>query len=229
MKALARFAAATLVLGLVAQPAAAQLVNNPTYFGPKPETGLSIFGDYGKGLNTNSGKGHNIGVRAELSMPMIMVGIGAGSFKASSASASSITQFEGEAALTLMSLPLTGVSVGLHAGAGYWSNSGAKQMTVPIGLTLGVKPPTPGMSIEPWISPRIQITHSDNGVTAATNNTNAGVSAGVNLGIPGGLGLHAAVDYLNVKNGGVDASPLVFGVGLHYSFTLPGMGMVPGM
>jgi hypothetical protein len=220
MRALARFAAAGLVLSLAAKPAIAQLVYNPTYFAPNPGTGLTVSGDFGDQVSPSTAKGTSFGARADLGLPMITVGVGLASFKADGVGAASTINFAGTAGYTLMSLPLTGVSVSLHAGVGYWSKSGANQMNVPFGVTLGIKPPSPGVSLEPWVSVRGHYFKPN--VGSAT--TKFGGSAGVNVGLPMGLGFHGAVDYLNISGG----APFTIGVGVHYKFSVPGLGVVPG-
>ena len=225
MKALARFAAAGLVLGLAAQPATAQLANNPTYFAPNGGTGLTVSGEYGAGMNNASGKGYSLNARGELGMPMINIGAGVG-LAYPNGGGNSTVNFEGNAGLTLMSLPLSGISVSAHGAVGYISPTGGnKIITVPVGITVGVKPPSPGVSLEPWASARLHYVNvSSSGPGGGASSTNVGLSAGVNVGLPIGVGLHAALDYLNVSGG----SPILFGIGAHYTFSVPGMGIVPG-
>ena len=52
-----------------------------------------------------------------------------------------------------------------------------------------------------------------------------GVSGGLNLTLPVGLGAHVAIDYMKIGS----ASPIVFGTGLHYTIPFPGVPIVPGM
>ena len=219
MRALARFAAAGLVLGLAARPATAQLVYNPTYFTPNSGTGLTVAGDFGDQVSPSTAKGTSFNVRGELGLPMINVGIGLGSFKPDGGS--STMNFEGNAGLTLMSLPLSGMSLSAHAAVGYWSSSGTNSMTVPVGLTLGIKPPSPGVSLEPWVSLRVQYTNVSAGGFSA-NTTKFGGSAGLNVGLPMGLGFHGALDYLNISGG----APFTIGLGVHYTFSVPGLSGV---
>jgi hypothetical protein len=218
MRALARFAAAGLVLSLAAKPAIAQLAFNPTYFGPNAGTGLTVSGEFGDQLTANAGKGTSLNVRGELGLPMIAVGVGIGSFTPTGGAAT--MNFAGTAGMTLMSLPLTGVSVSAHLGVGYWSKSGTNVMNVPFGITLGIKPPSPGVSLEPWVSVRGHYAKANLG----NGTTKFGGSAGVNVGLPMGLGFHGAVDYLSISG----AAPLTIGVGVHYKFSVPGLGVVPG-
>ena len=65
-----------------------------------------------------------------------------------------------------------------------------------------------------------------------------GLSAGVNLNFLMGLGLHVAGDWqknptkISGTSAVLESKPFVFGIGLNYTFTipgLPGVPMVPGM
>ena len=211
------FAAAATALGLCAMPAAAQMIGNPVYYSPKHGLGLSIQGDFGRGLNDASGKTNYFGGRAVLGLPMITVSAGAGVVDNSS---SEVT-FGGTVSVNVLSAPLLPVAVALQGGAGYMSSGGGSVLSAPIGIALAVKPPTPGINVEVWGAPRIQITRVSAGGSSATE-TDVGASAGANLGLPTGLGLHAAVDWINAEPEGA----IRVGVGVHYKFTIPGLGMM---
>jgi hypothetical protein len=100
---------------------------------------------------------------------------------------------------------------------------------------VSIKPPTPGLSVELWGAPRIQF----NAVKAAGSSraqAGIGASGGINFGLPTGLGLHAALDYTRLSakasagTGSLtlpETQAMVLGVGLHYTFTIPGLPMVP--
>lgn len=216
---------AALGITLAAVPAAAQMPGNPVYYSPKHGVGLSLQGDYGRGVNDASGKTNYFGARAVLGLPIVTLSAGGGYLDA----AEGDVTFGGTAAINLLSAPLLPVAIGVQAGAGYVSQGGTNTISVPIGAVLAVKPPTPALSIEAWAAPRVQITRVSNG-TSDTESDFA-ISAGVNLGLPTGIGLHAAADY-TVRSSDVpgvsssDVSPFVIGVGIHYKFTIPGLGMV---
>jgi hypothetical protein len=243
------------VLGALARPAGAQLLGNPVYFSPKQPTGLTLALDFGSTLNLKydgvkyvvggaSVKPNNLGARATLGLPLITVGVGVGIFNpdltVAGVSADKETQFMGNAALKIFSPPLVPVGISVQAGAGYLqqgSGTGSvKTISVPIGLGVAIKPPTPGVSVEVWGAPRLQF----NAVSVSGGGSRAqagiGASGGVNLGMPMGLGLHLAVDYTKMSGkasagtGSLtlpEIQTMVFGAGLHYTFTIPGLPMVP--
>ncbi|MCH9014235.1 MAG: hypothetical protein IH877_00940, partial [Gemmatimonadetes bacterium] len=147
--------------------------------------------------------------------------------------------FAGKAAVQVFGGPLVPVSVSVQVGAGVTKFGEPTDFlgeltvtTIPIGVGIGINVPTPGASIEPWIAPRLQVTRVSSSLPGLSSNTdtNVGISAGLNVGFASGLGLHLAVDYLNVTGAGAE-DPITFGIGLHYTFKLPGIGvpMVPGV
>lgn len=251
----ARLGIAVLVIGALARPAGAQLLGNPVYFSPKQPTGLTLALDFGSTLNLKydgakyvvdgaSVKPNNLGARATLGLPLITVGVGVGIYNpdltVAGVSADKDVQFMGNAALKIFSPPLVPIGISLQAGAGYLrqgSGTGAvKTISVPIGLGVAIKPPTPGVSVEVWGAPRVQL----NAVSVSGGGSRAqagiGASGGVNLGMPMGLGLHLAVDYTRMSakasagTGGLalpETQSMVFGAGLHYTFTIPGLPIVP--
>lgn len=234
----------TVMLGLAAaaSPAAAQLAANPVYYSPKAPTGLTLAADFGSTLSTKFGtltasnKPNNIGVRATLGLPMVNVGVGGGIYNSDITGADKETQFMANAAVKVFSPPLVPLGIAVQAGAGYLQlGSGvgaAKMLNIPIGLAVAVKPPTPGMSVEPWAAPRVHLRRVSVSGNSAMQ-TGIGVSGGVNLGMPMGLGLHAALDWskLSAKTSGTlnlsEVQTIVFGVGLHYTFTIPGLPIAP--
>jgi len=235
---LACFGTVMLVLAPMASPVAAQLAANPVYYSPKAPTGLTLAVDFGSTLSTKLGtlsatnKPNNIGVRATLGLPMVNVGAGGGIYNSDVTGADKEMQFMGTVAVKVFSPPLVPLGIALQAGAGYLQQgSGAsafKQLSVPIGVGVAVKPPTPGLSFEPWVGPRVQIQRTSAGGSSETR-TGIGASGGVNLGMPMGLGLHAALDWATFAAKGLSPKmqTLVFGVGLHYTFTIPGLPIAP--
>ena len=245
-----RFGAAALAACALAQPVAAQLAATPVYFSPKQPTGLTLALDFGSTLylkydgvkyavGGQAVKPNNLGGRAALGLPFITLGVGVGSYNPDISGAEKSLQFMGSAALKLFSPPLVPIGLSLQAGAGYLKQgSGASQVktiSVPIGVGVAVKPPTPGLSVEVWGAPRVQLV-AVSVVGSSRAQAGIGASGGVNLGMPMGLGLHVAVDYTKLSakasagTGGLtlpEAQGLVLGVGLHYTFTIPGLPMVP--
>jgi hypothetical protein len=203
-------------LGLLASPALAQMLGNPVYFSPKQGVGLTIAGDYGRGLNDASGKTNYFGGRATLGLPMFAITVGGGSAKPSDGA--SATSFGGDVAVTVVKGPMVPVTVSLQAGAGYSSVSSVKTLHVPAGVALAFNVKSPGASVEPWVAPRIDYVRVKVG-TLSTNQTKVGASGGVNVGLPSGLGFHAALDYVNVSGG----SPFMVGAGVHYTIKIPSL------
>lgn len=224
MNVVTRISSVVLALGLVASPAAAQLLNDPVYVSPNGGTGLTLAGDVGYGMNNASGKNSSFNGRVTLGLPMFQVTVGAGMFhqKAVGAAPSVNTaNFMGQAALKVLgSTPMMPVNVAIFAGAGYASKSGVKSTTVPAGVAIGLKFPSPGVSVEPWVAPRINYAHVSAGGVSA-NQTKFGISGGLNIDLPVGFGFQAAADYLNISGG----SPILISGGLHYKFSVPGLGM----
>ena len=221
-------AALALAVGLVVAPAAAQLNSIPVYFNPKGGTGFTLAGDFGKGVNTQSGKNTAFGVRASVGGGPFSIGAGVGTV---SLAGQSEVQYMGNAALRIVGGPLIPVSVAVQAGVGYLKQDipagattiSATTLNIPIGIGIGLSVPTPGFSFDPWIAPRVTINTVEFLGTTVTN-SGVGVSGGVNLAFVMGLGLHLGFDWTKV--GG--STPLIIGAGVHYKFGPPGIPVVPG-
>lgn len=213
-------AALALAVGLVVAPAAAQLNSIPVYFNPKGGTGFTLAGDFGKGVNTQSGKNTAFGVRASVGGGPFSIGAGVGTV---SLAGQSEVQYMGNAALRIVGGPLIPVSVAVQAGVGYLKVGSVNTLNIPIGIGIGLSVPTPGFSFDPWIAPRVTVNAVEIlGIT--TTNSGVGVSGGVNLAFVMGLGLHLGFDWTKV--GG--STPLIIGAGVHYKFGPPGIPVVPG-
>jgi hypothetical protein len=223
-----RLAAVALAVSFTAGSAAAQLPGNPVY-APGGAGGLTLAADFGKGVNDASGKANFIGARAELGLPLIRVAAGAGIFDPKVTGADKDVAFAGSAALQVFGGPLIPVSVRLFAGAGYLKTGSVTTINVPVGLAIAVNVPTPGVSIDPWVAPRVQMSRTSD-VTSDTD-VRFGASAGVNFGLLIGLGAHVALDYLLVSapSGSLlsssDLSPITLGVGVHYTISIPSLGV----
>ena len=121
--------------------------------------------------------------------------------------------------------PLIPVSVNAQVGVGYWNFKDAfgpgideKYVRVPVSLGIALNIPTPGLSIKPWIAPRIDIVRISGGGQSDTE-SHFGLGGGLELNLLSGLGVHAAYDRVFIDGG--DRS--VFGLGAHYSFRIPGL------
>ena len=213
-------AALVLAVGIFVAPAAAQLNSIPVYFNPKGGTGFTLAGDFGKGVNPESGKNTAFGVRASFGGGPFSIGAGLGTVDLG---AQSEIQYMGNVALRLVGGPLIPVSVAVQGGVGYLEVGSIKTLNVPIGVGIGLSVPTPGFSFDPWIAPRVTINTVEFLGTTVTN-SGLGVSGGVNLAFVMGLGLHLAIDWTDVNG----VKPVIFGAGIHYKFGPPGIPVVPG-
>ena len=210
-----RFAVLTLVLGVFVSPAAGQVSNQPVYLSPKHGMGLSLAFDYGRGINDDSGELNAYGGRVTLGLPFVTVSAAASSVNLGSGAGSEFS-WGANLSINIISAPLVPVGLSIFAGYGRISVAGTAQRNYPIGAAISVKPPTPGIGIEVWAAPRVDIRNSL-GITA----TNFGISGGLNLDLPIGFGIHGAVDYIAGEN----IKPLVLGLGLQYKFSIPGLGI----
>jgi hypothetical protein len=216
----ARLSAMVSVLGLLAAPAAAQMIGSPVYFNQSGGV-VTIDADYARGLNAASEKMNYFGGRATLGLSAVAITLGAGSAQPSAGS--STTSFGGDVALSIVRDSTIPVKLALQGGAAYSSDflgSGAKGWHVPIGAVVTFNVKSPGASVEPWVAPRIDYTRasvSGGGLSSSGSRTKFAASAGLNVGLPSGLGLHVAVDYLRISGG----SPFMVGAGLHYAIKVP--------
>jgi hypothetical protein len=217
-----------LALGLSLQPASAQMygfINYPAIGG----VGLKISGDYGRGLNDESSKSNYFGGRAELGIPFVNFWAGIGSVKASdefvAGENSSEISYGGGAAFNLLKGPMVPVRVSVQAGAGYLSRDGSSHLTVPFGLAAAINVPTPGVGIVPWAYAFAEYQSISPDVGDSMNKIGFGVSGGVEVTLPVGLGFYAALDWSTVDFGDGSITPLFLGAGLSYKITVPSLGM----
>jgi hypothetical protein len=232
MKRSIGLAAVLAVLGSAA-PADAQMFGNPVYVPVGVGTGVNIAGDYGRGLNDASFKGNYLGGRVALGLPMLYVMAGVGTYKPDedlTGATESEIAFGGALGVNVLRLPMMPVKVSIQAGAGYMKAGGDKLIDIPVSLGIGLALPTPGLSITPWIAPRlhVRIVSPEDALLDTETTTRFGGSAGVNAAF-GLIGVHLAVDYISFSapaGSGLssgDVSPLVFGAGLDIGLKVPGL------
>ncbi len=230
---------AAIAVASLSFPAAAQLNTLPVYYSPRARPGLTLSGDYARGLNDDSRKNTALGVRADLGLSVLTLGVGLGTVNphVGPGARGNELQYMGHAAFQLLGGPSIPVAVSVQGGIGYLSyqfttQTGAVQdvatVNVPLGLGIALVLPTPGFSFEPWVAPRYSIHR-----VRLDGDTNAqgglGVSGGISLGFARGLGVHAAMDWVRLREDrsgtpnlvGVD--PVAVGVGVHYRVRLPGL------
>ncbi len=212
-------AAVALALGFTASTAAAQLPGNPTYAimaGP----GVTLAGEYGRGLNDESFKTDYFGGRIAIGLPMVSFWGGAGAVK----NGESEVTFGGGVAINVIKGPLVPVAVSLQAGVGYLSEDGENLLIVPIGAVLAINVPNSPVDVRPWVMPRVEIQRTSNGVSQTE--VGFGVSGGLNVTLPGGLGFHAALDWMTIDYGSGSVKPLLAGGGIHYRISVPSLGVL---
>ena len=246
MKRFMTFGAA-LIMGLtfIAGPAVAQMNSIPVMFNPKGGTGLLVALDIGKGMNDESGKNTALAFRSALGIGPVTIGGGIGIVNRDQGGVvgrQSETQYMGNFALRFFGGGLLPVSISLQGGVGVLdvSDITTKIVTVPIGLGIGFSVPTLGFSFDPWIAPRYTFVSNDFGLVTANQNS-FGISAGLNFNFLMGLGFHVSGDWQTNPTECISGTttptvlgtkPFVLGIGLNYTFTipgLPGVPMVPGV
>jgi hypothetical protein len=203
-----------IVLGLsalFAAPAAAQWLGMPVWNDPKGGTGITINGDFAK-PDSSYGKGTAFGARGELGLGNLGLTVGLSSYKPSGAS-KSLTSIGGDVAFRVIGGSLIPIAVNLQGGAAHTSGGLAGVTTATAAVGIGLNLPTPGLNIEPYVSPGIRYAK----VSGGASESDFGVALGVNVGL-GMLGFHAAWDYQKQKGGG-HASTI--GVGAHISLKAP--------
>lgn len=221
---------ALLAIAVTASPAAGQIANQPVYISPKHGTGLSLALDFGKGLNDNSTKLNAYGGHVTLGLGFITVSAGAASVSNANLTAGdSEISVGGTVQVKVFDAPLAPVGVSIFGGFGTIDRGGGSIKSFPVGAAVAVKLPTPGLGIELWAAPRLNIVNVESsGLGGGGTETDVGISGGVNLSLPTGLGIHVALDFVSVGDTDGDGSndnPLILGVGAHYKFAIPGLGM----
>jgi hypothetical protein len=212
-----RIAVLVTMIVWAASPAVAQWQGMPAWNNPKGGTGITINGDVGI-PNTDAGKGTAFGGRATLGLANISLTAGVSSWKPKGASAST-TSVAGVAQFRVIGGSLIPVALNLQLGAGTSGaiNSGTatfpKMTTLLAGAGLSVNVPTPGLSIEPYLS----VSNRWHKPTGGPTDSNIGWVLGANVGF-GMLGLHVAYDSESF-GGGTTAG--VLGIGVHFALKAP--------
>jgi hypothetical protein len=191
MKTIVRISLVALALGVASTQASAQLAGVPIDYAPV-SAGIGINGLVGYGVNDESGKAFSAGGMLTYGTPTFFIGAGVGMFDlGTKVVEEAIFNFGGKAGYNL-SLPETmPLSLGIVAGANYWSKDGLKSLSIPAGVSVGIK--MAGSPVTPWVSPQFRYNRmSFEGVSASASNF--GVSGGVKFML-GMLGVNAMADY----------------------------------
>jgi hypothetical protein len=198
-------------------PLAAQWQGMPAWNNPKGGTGVTINGDLGL-PNSDAGKGTAFGARGTLGLANISLTAGITSWKPKGASAST-TSVGGVAQFRVIGGSLIPIALNIQLGASTASaiNSGPvlspKTTNALAGAGLSVNLPTPGLSIEPYLS----ISNRWHKPSGGSTESNIGWVIGANVGF-GMLGLHLAYDSEKLDNGSTAG---VIGIGAHIALKAP--------
>lgn len=202
---------------IAATPAAAQLAGMPVWNSPKGGTGVTISGDYGS-VNDEGGGGNAFGARASLGLANLTLSAGVASL--SPDVGDKVTSFGATAGFRVIGGSLLPIAINLQAGVGRsgeietpTDTSATTTLTGSVGLAVSV--PTPGLSIEPYLSVGIR---SNN--FAGSTDSNFGWTLGANANF-GMFGLHVAYDSENLGGGETKG---ILGIGAHVALRVP-MGM----
>ncbi len=215
-----------LVLSLSGEAVTAQMHGLPVY-GAVGSVGVTLNGDFGRGLNDDSQKSNYFGGRIELGLPVVNLYAGAGTVKPEGDGAESSIAFGGGAAVKLLKGPDAPVGVGIQAGLGYLSEEGDTFMKVPFGVLVAFNVPSTGVAVTPWVMPRGEWQRISIEGFDSQSKIGFGASGGLSVVLPVGLDFHAAIDWHTIDFGdGPDTStsPLYVGVGVSYHITVPSLG-----
>jgi len=200
---------------LTAAPAAAQWFGMPVWNSPKGGTGVTINGDLGV-PNTNGGKGTAFGARATVGLANLSLTAGLVSWKPKGA-VDNVTSVGGNAAFKVIGGSLIPVALNLQIGAARAGAANGDSATTRLtaGAGVAVSVPTPGISIEPYLS----ITnrwYKASGITGTTSNLGWTLGANANFGM---FGVHLAYD--SESYGGLIGPVCTFGLGAHVALKAP--------
>jgi len=197
---------------VAAAPVAAQWAGMPVWNSPKGGTGVTINGD----LGMPKSNGTAFGARATLGLANLSFTAGVVSWKPKGAT-SSATSIGGNAAFKIIGGSLIPVALNLQVGAAHAgaANGDSATTRVTAGAGIAVSVPTPGISIEPYLS----ITNRWYKVTGSTTTpSNVGWTIGANANF-GMFGVHLAYDSENY--GGLIGTVGTFGLGAHVALKAP--------
>ena len=212
-----RIAVLVMMIAGVTTPAVAQWLGMPAWNNPKGGTGVTINGDVGV-PNTDAGKGTAFGARGTLGLANISFTAGVASWKPKGASAST-TSVGGVAQFRAIGGSLIPIALNIQLGAGTASAITSGLVTSPkftnilAGAGLSVNVPTPGLSIEPYLS----ISNRWHKPSGGSTESNIGWVIGANVGF-GMLGLHVAYDSEKRDDGSTAG---VIGIGAHVALKAP--------
>jgi hypothetical protein len=195
----------------------AQWAGMPAWNNPKGGTGVTINGDVGV-PNSDAGKGTAFGARATLGLANISLTAGLSSWKPEGLDSRSTT-VGGVAGFRVIGGSLIPVALNIQLGASTSSAISGTGGSVPkmtnllAGAGISVNVPTPGLSIEPYLS----VSNRWHKPSGFSTESNIGWVIGANVGF-GMLGLHVAYDSEKLDGGGTAG---ILGIGAHIALKAP--------
>jgi len=187
--------------------ASAQLLNFPVNVNPHHGSGVAIAGLFGKGMNDNSGKFTSFGAGARIGFGAINIAAGA---MTTNLQPDSKIDFAGNAEFVVIKGGASPFAASIFGGFGTASDIGTR---IPFGVGLSVAPPGGIFSV--WAAPFYQI-FSPSGSGGSVNDF--GVSGGVRVGLPMGLGFGASIGWVNSDFG----APVTLGGTVAWKFSTAG-------
>jgi hypothetical protein len=203
-----------LMVGLIvaAAPAQAQLTGIVNYAvpvgGEAPATHL--VGEFGRGLNEDSGKLNAFAVAAGRTG---VGGRGSVFLGASMVDAPLESEYSfGGVFAVGVSQPTAPTQISVQAGIGYMSpTDGVTIWTVPVGIALAGSMPQGSGNLNYWVMPRVHMSRVAVDGFDSEMETDFGGSGGIGFTMASGFGLHAAIDVL-----AADPTAIGGGIGVHY-------------
>ncbi|MGE0552648.1 MAG: hypothetical protein AB7R55_04375 [Gemmatimonadales bacterium] len=205
--------------------ARAQAIGIPVLAGGVPR-GVTLQAGFGV-ADEGAGKGSAVMVGAQYGGRLVGIGGFVGRRMSDRGAAGDYFDVGAMASARIFGGPLVPFAVMLQAGAAYASidagagySSSVKVWHVPAGLAVSWVVPRPGVSIKPWVSPRLdwnRVSRPGTGAGVArsvSTSSDFGLSGGITFGFLSGLAIDVAYDRVFAE-----AARSTIGVGL--GFTLP--------
>lgn len=204
-----------MVLALVAfaaAPAAAQWLGMPVWNSPKGGTGVTVNGDLAI-PSEDWGKGTAFGARGTLGLANLSITAGLSSWKPDGA-AESYTSIGANAGFRVIGGSLLPVALNLQVGGATVgeANGDSSLVRFTAGAGAAVSVPTPGVSIEPYLS----LTNRWYKYSGLDTESNFGWTLGANANF-GMVGVHLAYDSESFPG----SSAGIFALGAHVQLKAP--------
>jgi hypothetical protein len=211
-----------------ASPLAAQFKSLPVYGDAVVASTWTVWLDAGSGDNAVSGEAHDLGVRVGGGLGRVGLNVGVGLWDVTTGVAA---QFGGMAGIRLTEDRGGPVSLSVLAGVGYAragpDSTASSYVSAPVGFAIafnGVR--VGGHTVVPWIAPRAELDRLRL-PNVSGDQGGVGASAGVRARLFGRVGIHGALDWLQLferRTSGVTftgGSRLTAGIGANILLARP--------